>query len=420
MKIPVYIKIALRNILRHPVKNATVGIIILVSCLVFFINGSMINNCQTRWRAFLSTTVMGHYHVGTYKGMQWERDNSVPPPRLPDTFLPDELLSYLEKNRVAYTRRLRQGGVVYNYKTAQFEGTLANFIATDVAVELSHLTNLKIVEGTYDPELENGVLVWKEYADKLEWKVGDEITMYLEDVEDNRFPFSFVVTGLVENKTGFAFKGEAGILSIFPTIFAERRIMGPKIGAENDACTEVAVWDSSDRFTGDIRDIAERHGNTFFFAEEGYGVVLGFVQLIETVGAFLQFFILVTLIIASININMMSFMERRREIGTLIAMGGRTKWIVSILLSEMFIFSVIAFAASVLVYTAVDLAIPGGIYIESMKRFFAGHSFMLDIVLRSVVTSFVSIISVVFISSLYPIYLMTRIDPVEVFREGEV
>ena len=94
ISMPVQIKIAWRNILKHPVKNGLIGFIMILSCMLFFLTDSLSDNTRSSWREFLSSTIMGDYHVSTAHGLAI--DYSVPFMKLPGKFVPKEVVDYLD------------------------------------------------------------------------------------------------------------------------------------------------------------------------------------------------------------------------------------------------------------------------------------------------------------------------------------
>ena len=61
------------------------------------------------------------------------------------------------------------------------------------------------------------------------------------------------------------------------------------------------------------------------------------------------------------------------------------------------------------------IAVQGG-----LKLALAGNKFYPGLVFSSVLSALAAIVGTMILSSVYPIYLSTRIDPVEVFREDKL
>jgi ABC-type antimicrobial peptide transport system permease subunit len=410
------IKLSLKNIQRHPVKNFLVGLLIFLASFFLFMNASLDKNAQRSWRDYFSTTFLGDYHVTTSKGL--DRDYTLPAFSIPSRYVPGEVYDYLEKNNVSYSKRLKLGAAVYNQKTSEFEGSLPTLIGVNFQTELKRLDNLLIREGKYDPAIKNGVLVWKEYADKLHWKTGQEITLYVKDVDGDSYPYNFRVMGILDHKEGADLEGK-GVVMMFPTIMAPYDRLAEILGVEKGEATDVPIWDKTGVHEKAVQELASKYDLQFFYGPKGYGIVYGVVELMNFFSFSLALIILVILIISTLNLNMLGFFERQKEIGGMIAMGAKPRWIVSLLLMEMVVFATVAFAAALLFFGLVA-GTSGGIDFGEMGAFFAGKKVFLHVVWESVFGTYITVLFIMLVSSIYPIYLTTKINPIDVFREADV
>ncbi|HNR87648.1 MAG TPA: hypothetical protein PKM65_04870 [Spirochaetota bacterium] len=411
------LKLSLRNIRRHPVKNVLTGVMILLSSLAFFFSASLSKNSELGWRGFLGKTFLGHYHVTAYAGL--DRDYSFSSYYLPDAYITDELTRYLDENKVEYARRVKLGAVVYNRDKGEFENTLCTVIGMDMDAELKKLTNMDIVQGKYDPSNPNGALIWKEYADFLKLKVGDEITVFLRDVDNGNYPYTFTVTGIYFQKEGSNIQDKA-YLRIFPLVLVPYRQLTTLLGVEPGRATEIAIWDFDERHSSAVRSIAKKHKMEFMYGEEIFAIIFGTVDFLHFLGGFLGVIILTILVVSTLNINMISFFERQKEIGTIIAIGGRARWVVTLLVSELVTFSTVAVIISIVIYLGLSAAMSIGVDFGESSVLFAGNRFYMGLVGKSVLPTYVTIVVTMLVSALYPIYLSTRINPVDTFREGEL
>ena len=80
------------------------------------------------------------------------------------------------------------------------------------------LPNLVFRDGTWNPEHDDGALVWKELADFYGWKVGTEIDLYIKDVDGNAYPYSFTVDGILDSREGADLGAYTSIVA-FPLIY---------------------------------------------------------------------------------------------------------------------------------------------------------------------------------------------------------
>ena len=192
------------------------------------------------------------------------------------------------------------------------------------------------------------------------------------------------------------------------------------LSVEPGQATDIAIWDESGAYTSQVQKLSKQLNLQFFEGPKGYGIVWGLVEMLNFFGGSLAFFILVILVVATINLNMLGFFERQKEIGAMVAIGAKPGWIVALLVTELIVFATVVFAAALIFYMLMVVSSVSGLDMGEMNSFFAGKIFYLDLVPGSIISGYLTIIITMLISSIYPIYLTTKINPVEVFREAEV
>lgn len=413
------LKIALKNIARHKGKNFLIGIMIFLATFLFLFTASVGKKSLLSWRDFYGTTTMGYVNLGTREGMK--KDVISPPVELPKQLIDESSISELEEMNINFTKRIRAGGIKYNFEEQKFDGghNAANIIGTDVEKELKYLTNLKIVEGTYDKSIANGALVWKKMMKKYNWKVGDEISFFMLDSTDSMMPYSFVITGVVENEKGDNMESVEEHIIINPVIFVDYDYLAGALQLEGKY-TEVSIWERDVEKLKKIRTIAKDNKYQAYYSDEAYGVIQGIVEFTEFLGYFIAIFIVIVTAIAMFNINIMGYMERQKEIGTMMAMGAKPGWVMRLMAIEMGSFGTIALGISLAVYGALGLIFSSGVSFGPLSLLFSGQKFEFIIVGSAAVTvTAVVALSMIF-SIVYPLYLTNRLNPVEVFREGEI
>ena len=100
-------KLAFRNILRHPVKNSLIGIVIILASLVYFFTGTLIQNSRDSWRQFLSTTFLGKYNITAYQNK--EKDYTLAAFSLPEEFISTQIIEYLRLTASIMPNESKQG-----------------------------------------------------------------------------------------------------------------------------------------------------------------------------------------------------------------------------------------------------------------------------------------------------------------------
>ncbi len=358
------------------------------------------------------------YNVTAYP--ENEIDYTYPSFAFPEKTISGEILNEMDRRQIPYSRRIKLGGAIYNYNTQEFEGErLVTVSGIDFKQEMEHLSNLIVSEGKIDPAVPDGALVWEELARDYHWKLHDEITVFLKDSENDAYPYTFVITGILGKKSGESLSSMRS-KTVFPSILVSYSYLASKIDLDDKETLELAVWDNDLSHLKTVRQLAEQHHLELFFAEEAYSVSMGYMGLIRFVGTVLNIFILFMLVISSVNLNILNLFERQKEIATLVAIGADSKWITGLLAMEMFIFTLLAYAASMIVYLLTVSMLSGGVDLGSLNMMFGGSPFVLSVDLSSALFSFFFIAVIMQLSIAYPMYLASRLNPAEVFRESEI
>ncbi|HNX59962.1 MAG TPA: FtsX-like permease family protein, partial [Spirochaetota bacterium] len=258
-----------------------------------------------------------------------------------------------------------------------------------------------------------------QFAGRYKLKIGDEVSFFINDSQNNMMPYTFVVTGLLENRTGNNMEVESDV-SVSPVVFVNYQYMADLLGVDEGMCTEVAVWDRNPEKLSRLASLAAQCGLEFGYADELYGVVGGITRFIGFLGVIIGILIMVVFSVATFNINIMSFMERRKEIGTMVAIGADPGKVVRLFMLEMAGFGVISFGVSLMMYASLGWFMSSGVNFGELGLLFSDKPFMFSVPAQSVLITGAILAAALFISVLYPLYLVYRIDPVEVFREVSI
>lgn len=411
------LKIALKNIFKHKGKNSLIAIIIFIANITFFLTAALTHNSTLSWRAYLSKTFMGTYHLTTLS--ENENDYAISSMGLPKTGIEDKVLTYLRTNNIDYSGRIRTGGAYYNDKSGVFEGNLITVIGADINNEIKHLSNLMIVDNSAKEFPKDGALVWHELCEQMNWKIGDSITIYLKDSSNSIYPYSFTIAGMLNQKQSAGLE-DKGVIVLFPLIFVNYTYLADLLNISADKVMEVAIWDNNYKYEKNIKDIIKFKNINLFYAEKGFGTLYGISEFITFFGLVLQIIVLVVLIIATFNVNIISFFERQKEIGTILAIGAKPLWAIMLLLSELIIFSFIVSALSLSVYFIISLLIGNQIDLKGLSVILAGNKLSLTFIPISLLVANLAICCSLMLSALYPCYLTLKINPAEVFRETNI
>jgi ABC-type antimicrobial peptide transport system permease subunit len=413
------LSIAVKNNMKHPGKNILVGIMVFLAAFIFLFTASLVQESKNCWRDYFGTTTTGYCNVGVKAGMK--KDMTAPDFDFPKKYVSLDVVKYLDENKISYSGRLHLAGIKYNFVSQKFDGgeNPCNIIGTDFEHEMKSLTNLKMVEGRYNPDVENGAVVWKKMMQRYNWKTGDEISFFINDDQNNPMPYTFVITGVVENASGNNMEVEADIV-VSPVVFVKYNYLARVLGVEEGAYTELSIWERDKSKLAGIQSVAGKVKNEFYYADEAYFVISGVTGFVNFLGTLIGTFILIVFIITTFNVNVLGFMDRQKEIGTMLAIGARPVWVIRLLLSEMISFSVIAFGVSVAVYGSLSVLLPNGVSFGEMGILFSDKNFHFYPVLPAIAGALVSVMLAMFVSTVYPLYLTYKMNPVEVFREGTI
>jgi ABC-type lipoprotein release transport system permease subunit len=409
--------IALRNIFKHKVKYILVGIIVFVANLTFFFSASFTNSAKLSWRAYLSQTFLGHYHITSLTDA--ENDYAIALMGLPRKKLDDSIMNYLVKNNIDYSPRLRTGGAYYNETKGSFEGSLITVVGVDLNYELNKLPNLVITEGSANQHLSDGAFVWHELAERMNWKIGESITLYLKDASNSTYPYSFTIAGILNQKHSAGLEGKATVL-LFPLIFVDYKNLTNILNLDDGKIVEVAIWANNPTHAEELNRLSHGAGLNFFYAEKAFGMLYGINEFVLFFGNVLQLTVLLILLVASFNINLMGFFERQSEIGTMIAIGAKPRWAVNLLLSELVIHAIIVSVVSMSFYVLVTQIFIGDMDLRNLSVLLAGYKLTFTLLPTSVVLANFSIILSLILSALYPMYLTTKINPAQIFMKGNI
>lgn len=413
MSLTTLVKIAARNIYRHRGTYLLTGIVIFFASIMFFLSASLVWYARIAWRDYASTTFLGRWHITALEGQ--DRDYSLPSMKFPKKSIPAAVTGQLDQRGIAWTKRIKLGAAVYNEQEGKFENFLATLIGIDFARELTLLDNLEIIQGKWDPARQDGVLIWHELAAALKKKPGDELTLFVKDIDGNAYPYTFTITGILGQKKSAGLEGK-GVMLIFPLVYADYRFLAEKTGYE-DSLMEIALWGNVDTQLAWLQKTAQDAGLQLFSAEQGFGVLYGMVDIIDFIGMILKAFVLIVLLVAGLNVNMMSYFDRQKELATILAIGAKPRWIVMLLCIELMLFATAVYLAALLAYWLLTLLLWSGFDLGELSTLFAGRLMYISLAPSSIAAGYGIIVCIVALSALYPLYLCTKTNPIEVFRE---
>jgi ABC-type antimicrobial peptide transport system permease subunit len=381
----------------------------MIGCFLFFIASSFEKNVRNNWKAYYSKTIAGDYYITSIQNLG--DDYNFFNPVISERFIPKEMLDYLDKNRIPYTKRIRVGALFYNKKEEQFGGFI-NLIGMDFEREKNYLSNINLIKGVFNPLKENGILAYK-YPDWEGYfsKIGVNWTLFIRDVSGNKIPYLFQLSGLFNLKDNFNYN-----VFNYQYFLVKSSFLSSVLGLNPDDFTDVVVWDKKGQYKSALSKLARRYGLKFMNSEEAIGNTRGIVEFVRFIEIIIEIFIIIIFLISTVNLNLLSFFERKKELAAMLAMGFKPYKIEMILLLETALFSIISFLAAYFFFILITLFFSRGVSLPFIGTALANQNFIPGIDFISAMTAFSTVVLTVLLSMAYPVFLVRKIDPVQVFR----
>ncbi len=296
--------------------------------------------------------------------------------------------------------------------SSERESRGVTLLGVDPAVERDiSFFNYDEVEGRFlESAADNGVVIGKKLADKLETRVGKRVVLMSQDPDNDIADRGFRVVGLYTASTksveeAYAFIGKTT---------AQKML---RIG---DATTEVIFFGDDYRRVEPVYDAVSGAVGSSFSVQRWYDIDTYLGTMLGVMDGFVLIWVVVIFLALSfglVNTLVMAVFERVREIGLMLALGMKPGSILGqIIIESMLLLSLGLIAGNFLAWATVT-PLEGGIDLsvvaEGME--FWGASSMLyprlyvsDMVLASVVVLLLG-----FLASLSPAWRASRYEPVE-------
>lgn len=307
-----------------------------------------------------------------------------------------------------FSARVRVPAVV----SSERESRGVTLIGVDPAEELTmHAIGSDLVAGrALETVDDNGVILGRKLAEKLETEVGKRIVLMSQDPGNEVADRGFRVVGLFkanlqvhEEEFVFAARSTVQAMLKIDDGISEVAVMGDdyrdveplldKVRAAMDERDEVLPWQELDEYLGSMMNVMD-----------------GFV-LVWVVVVFLA------LSFGLVNTLVMAVFERVREIGLMLALGMQPSSILGQIVIESLLMlaigllagNVLALASIAPISDGIDVSIVG----EGLEMF--GYSTMLypSLELKDVVLANVVVLILGFLASLSPAWRASRYEPVE-------
>ncbi|MFI5363624.1 MAG: ABC transporter permease [Elusimicrobiota bacterium] len=285
--------------------------------------------------------------TGSLAGHVCIQRGDIDDPRLPDKFMenPEAAARVMadDPRVLAWGRRLQLTGLISSPKMSI--GALLCGVEPEKERRITDMAGY-INEGSYIKDGENGIVVGRKLARRLDVRRGEKVVLMAQAADGSMGAEVFRVVGVSETGSE-AFDGQMAWI----TLRAMQKMLGRPGQANqltaklNDVGEAAAVAADFNRELGpgNVRAVTWR---------ELEGEVVGIQDFEDGVLAVILVVVFATVALGVLNTQLMSLFERVREFGVLMAMGARPSWIVRLLLFESALLGLLGTALGVAVGAA--------------------------------------------------------------------
>lgn len=333
-------------------------------------------------------------------------------------------LDYPMQNHQNFEKLLRENQKIQAYSPRiTFHGSLNNGVdeinatgfGVDPLMEDAVFNRSEgIVSGSFLTSATDGVVVGADLAKLLNIKVGDTVSVVAQATQMGRNAFDLEVKGLI--RTGNPLIDEYGFF--VPLDFAREFLTFTGV---TDIAIKLNKYSEIDRVTGELSRKISRSGNSVLTWRDFASDYMGLIEYRKRMIGMVSAVILLIAGVGIINTMLMAMLERKQEIGNLMAMGLRRWEIIRLFALEGAFIGLFASAAATILgglflwYGQVfglplnlneigNSPIAGKLYLQINYLYVLGF-FLLGIVVAGC-------------STLYPAWKSARLNPVEALRDN--
>ncbi|MCG8333091.1 MAG: ABC transporter permease [Proteobacteria bacterium] len=420
-----FFRLAYRNLIRHRTRNLLTGISIIVGTASIIVGlsftGGIIRQTIIGFTGTLVEDVM--IFPGGVKDIQMEK-HSAGGKDQEDTLIFRRILfqnkSVLERYKEIEKSIYDIDGIDYITKKVQFSAAVfseeSSLNAMIVGMEpegIRRKDNLQVNHGRYlndDDRL--SLIISEKLAARLKAEVGDKVAVVVNMPRGGTNAKDFTIVGVFAIKTGLEFASHLMYISLWDT--------QDLMGITDNEVFSLGVYLKD----VDATDVFEAKIHKKLRGENLPGLVLTWKKLMKGFLAqyyFIRYIVLIFTIIllcivsvGVVNSTFLSVSERTREIGTIKAMGAKSKTVVTIFIMEgLLLSSLSAFSGSTIgvlisvLFENVGIAAPT----KGAATVFGGKYLYAYLTYPSVVFTFFFVIFVTMIGISIPIFKASRMEP---------
>lgn len=269
----------------------------------------------------------------------------------------------------------------------------------------------KIVEGRYlESTKDRGVVLGVKLAERLKTKLGHRVVLMSQDPENNVADRGFRVVGL--------FRGdlEAQELSqVYIALGTAQSMLNA-----NGLVSEVAIKSGNFEDVASLLALTKQHTPTELQVKAWYELDAYMGSMQEMMDGFVMVWVIIIFIALSfglVNTLIMAVFERTREVGLMLALGMKPGSVVAMFVAEMLwllllgliLGNALALATLAPLADGIDISVVG----EGMEMFGYGAVLTPSLTQQDMVMANIVVLVLGILTSLFPSWRASRLDPVE-------
>lgn len=414
------LKISLKNIFQNKTRTLTLGFFILIASAVYIVLNSFIYTMNSGMIGALKYSLTGDIQIRSSS----QKQNIVSTDASDQTIKnlsakqSDSIAQCLDsdKNKVeGYVGRVLIGSSL----TANNKRSVCTVIGLDADSEY-YKKPMHLVAGDYlKRDSGDKIIITKSTADTLKASVGDKIKAFSTDKNGKASELSLEIAGIVKiERTSSLGDGLA-----YVNLKSAQKLAGLSSGEYTDF---ILYEKNSQKDAAEAENLHSQLNSTYgvsklkisTWKEQG-GYILDLMNMFS--GLFYFLIVILMIIICTLILNMVFLMgiERRREVGTLRAIGFSRFKVVRIFMYEILMITVAFFVFGDIVGTIIITALGKVDFkVGSPMDMMMGSNFYVGLPdVLSFVIGFIIIFAVAILAGLYPSFKIASLKPVEVLKE---
>lgn len=404
-----YLKMAFRNILRNKRRSLITGLALLIGGFIFTFGQAYCDGIQRQLISSLIAANTGHIMIITKNEKEdKESQEAFNPKRLPveDS---DSIINLIQNIP----------GVTTVTKRANINGMISNgFKMNRVAIRGIESGKEKVtMERVIPPEEGHfiradetqGIYISRSTADDLHVGIGDSLSIVAQLSNDNINSLDLQVVGIFKKTAPWMDANVYVNLATVHTLLVNQRVDQITMMINSPSKAKVIAAEMRklipSKFNIEVQDW-EKAGSFSF------GIVLS-----NKVFIIILWVVLFIIIAATImNTMLMAVFERVKEMGTMMAIGMKRFQVLTLILTESFLLSLMAAGLGILLGGIFSLwlgvtGIPA--FNDALRYSYGGDHAYPYLTIINVVGSYVTLLFLAIMASIYPAITATKLNPVK-------